>query len=124
MAAARWLAAVNRRGPWFAPPNPRSEGLRHSVWNHQSHQAVHNRLMKRATITLPDDLPEAVDHDLRAQEIPPSLTAIAQTGLREYLRGRGFLPARRLLKIGPAKRESGRSDVTENHDFSLAGVKK
>ena len=90
MAAARWLAAVNHRGPWFAPPNPRSEGLRHSVWNHRSHQPVHNRLMKRATMTLPDDLPEAVDNDLRAQEIPPSLTAIAQTGLGSTCGDEGF----------------------------------
>jgi hypothetical protein len=75
-------------------------------------------------MTLPDDPAEAVDNYLRAQEIPPTLTAIVQTVLREYLRGRGFLPVRRLLKIRPAKRGSGRSDVTENHDLSLAGVKK
>ena len=75
-------------------------------------------------MTVPDDLAEAVDNYLRAQEIPPTLTAIVQTVLREYLRGRGFLPVRRLLKIRPAKPGSGRSDVTENHDLSLAGVKK
>jgi len=72
---------------------------------------MHNRLMKRATMTVPDDLAEAVDNHLRAQEIPPTLTAIVQTVLREYLRERGFLPVRRPLKIRPAKRGSGRSDV-------------
>ena len=75
-------------------------------------------------MTLPDDLAEAVDNCLRAEEIPPTLAAIVQTVLRKYLRGRGFLAVRRLLKIRPAKRASGRSDVTENQDLSLAGVKK
>jgi hypothetical protein len=41
-------------------------------------------------MTLPDDLPEAVDNDLRAQEIPPSLTAIAQTGLGSTCGDEGF----------------------------------
>ena len=75
-------------------------------------------------MTLPDGLAEAVDNYLRAQEVPPTLTAAVQTVLREYLRERGFLEVRRPLKIRPAKRGSGRSDVTENHDLSLAGVKK
>jgi len=44
---------------------------------------MHNRLMKRATMTVPDDLAEAVDNHLRAQEIPPTLTAIVQTVLKE-----------------------------------------
>ena len=56
--------------------------------------------MKRATMSLPDDLAEAVDNYLRAQEVPPTLTAVVQTTLREYLRERGFLQVRRPLKIG------------------------
>jgi hypothetical protein len=84
----------------------------------------YNRLMKRATMTLPDDLAEAVDNYLRAQEAPPTLTTVVQTALREYLRERGFLQVRRHLKIRPAKRGSGRSDVSENHDLFLAGMKK
>jgi len=34
--------------------------------------------MKRATMSLPDDLAEAVDNYLRAQEVPPTLTAVVQ----------------------------------------------
>ena len=80
--------------------------------------------MKRATITLPDDLAEATENYLRAQEAPPALTTILQTALREYLRERGFLRVRRTLKIRPAKRGSGRSDVSQNHDVYFTGLKK
>jgi hypothetical protein len=75
-------------------------------------------------MTLPDDVAEAVDTCLRAQDVPPTLTAVVQTALREYLRERGFLQVRRPLKISPAKRGSGGSDVTESHDLSLADIKK
>jgi hypothetical protein len=68
-------------------------------------------------MTLPNDLAEAVDNYLWSQEVPPTLTAVVQTALREYLREQGFLQLRRPLKIRPAKRGSGGSDVTENHDL-------
>jgi len=76
--------------------------------------------MKRATITLPDHLAEAVDKYVQAQEAPPALTTVVQAALREYLRDRGFLRAYRPLKITPAPRGSGRRDVSENHDRYLA----
>ncbi|MGA9391246.1 MAG: hypothetical protein WBV69_12440 [Candidatus Sulfotelmatobacter sp.] len=79
--------------------------------------------MKRATMTFPDDLAEAVDSYLQAQEAPPALTTVVQAALREYLRERGFLRVRGPLKITP-KGNSGRSDVSENHDLYLAGIKK
>jgi hypothetical protein len=47
--------------------------------------------MKRATVTIPDDLEKAVDSYVRAQEAPPPLTAVVQAALREYLADRGFL---------------------------------
>jgi len=62
--------------------------------------------MKRATMTLPDDLAEAVDNYQRAQEAPPALTTVVQAALRQYLSERGFLRARRTLKIRPAKKGS------------------
>jgi len=80
--------------------------------------------MKRATITFPDDLAEAVANYLRAQETPPALTTVMQAALREYLRERGFLRSYRPLKITPAPRGSGRSDVSENHDLYFTGIKK
>jgi hypothetical protein len=79
--------------------------------------------MKRATMTLPDDLAEAVNKYVQAQEVPPALTTVVQAALREYLRERGFLKAYRPLKITP-KGSSGHSDVSENHDLYLTGIKK
>lgn len=79
--------------------------------------------MKRATMTFPADLASAVDEYIAAQEAPPSLTAVVQAALREYLRERGFLRGYRPLKITP-KGNSGRSDVSLNHDLYLTGLKK
>jgi metal-responsive CopG/Arc/MetJ family transcriptional regulator len=50
--------------------------------------------VKRVSITLPDDLAEAIDNYREAQETPPSLTAVMQNALREFLEQRGFLPSR------------------------------
>lgn len=74
-------------------------------------------------MTFPADLASAVDEYIAAQEAPPSLTAVVQAALREYLRERGFLRAYRPLKITP-KGNSGRSDVSLNHDLYLTGLKK
>lgn len=79
--------------------------------------------MKRATMTLPDDLAEAVDQFVKAQEAPPSLTAVVQAALREYLRERGYLRLYRPLRLKAVGR-SGRSDVSQNHDAYLTGMKK
>jgi hypothetical protein len=68
-------------------------------------------------------LAEAVDNYLQAQETPPALTTVVQAALREYLRERGFLRTYRPLKI-KAVGNSGRSDVSEQHDEYFAGTKK
>ena len=74
--------------------------------------------MKRASISLPDDVAKAVDNYLQAQEVRPALTTLMQTALREYLSARGFPQVRRPLKT--PKRTSGLSDVSVNHDYYLA----
>ncbi|HZC22997.1 MAG TPA: hypothetical protein VE866_06640 [Candidatus Binatia bacterium] len=79
--------------------------------------------MKRATMTLPDDLAKAMDDYVRAQEAPPALTTVMQAALREYLRERGFLRTYKPLKITP-KGNSGRNDVSQNHNLYLTGLKK
>jgi hypothetical protein len=81
------------------------------------------RFMKRATMTFPDDLATAVEEYRLTQETPPSLTKVIQAALREYLTARGFLRKYRPLKLTPVG-SSGRSDVSENHDLYLAGIKK
>lgn len=74
-------------------------------------------------MTLPDDLAQAIDEYVQAQEAPPALTTVVQAALREYLRERGYLRTYRPLKIRPVGR-SGRSDVSVNHDLYLTGIKK
>ncbi len=78
--------------------------------------------MRRATVTLPDDLAEALEAYRRAQDVPPALTAITQAALREYLERRGFSTDRpfRAFKITPAREDSGASDVSTNHDRYFA----
>lgn len=71
-------------------------------------------------MTLPDDLAHAVEEYVKAQEAPPALTTVMQMALREYLGARGFLRHHRALKITPAPRGSGRSDVSVEHDRYFA----
>jgi len=74
-------------------------------------------------MTFPDDLAKAMDEYVQSQEAPPSLTTVMQAALREYLRERGFPREFRPLKLKALGR-SGRSDVSENHDLYLTGMKK
>ncbi len=76
--------------------------------------------MKRATVTLPEDLAEAVNRYSRAQEARAPLTAVVQAALRQFLAERGYLRARGTLKITPARRGSGHRDVSQAHDRYLA----
>jgi hypothetical protein len=57
-------------------------------------------------MTFPDDLAEAVENYRQSQEVPPSLTAVVQAALRQYLAERGFL--RRTPETTPAQKGSGR----------------
>lgn len=75
-------------------------------------------------MTFPDDLAEAVDQYVKAQEVPPTLTAVVQVALEKYLRERGFLRPYRPLKITPAPVGSGLSDVSVNHDHYFAEDEK
>ena len=76
--------------------------------------------MKRATITLNDELERAVDAYLRDQEARPSLTAVVQTALRQYLSERGYVRPSKRLRITPASRGSGRKDISQRHDLNLS----
>ena len=75
--------------------------------------------MRRATVTIPDDLAKAVDNYVQRQEAQPPLTAVVQAALRQYLADRGYLPVERPLRISPAKKGSGKRDVSRNHDRYL-----
>ena len=75
--------------------------------------------MRRATITIPDDLARAVESYANRQEAKPALTAVVQAALRQYLADRGYLQTERALRITPAKRGSGKHDVSREHDRYL-----
>jgi hypothetical protein len=78
--------------------------------------------MKRATITLPDELEEALEAYRRSQELPLPFTALTQAALREYLEKRGFLPppSGRSFGITPSEHGSGKRDISSEHDRYLA----
>lgn len=77
--------------------------------------------MRRATITIPDDLDTALASYLDSQEAAPSLTAVVEAALRRYLQekeleARQYRRARGPLRITPAPEGSGFHDVSVEHD--------
>lgn len=77
--------------------------------------------MKRATFSVSDELADAIEAYRQDQELPPSLTAVAEAALAEYLSQRGYFKPRRALRIRPAARGSGDSTGSVEHDRILAG---
>jgi hypothetical protein len=47
--------------------------------------------MRRATVTIPEDLERALESYNRDLEFSPSLAALVQAALREYLQQRGYV---------------------------------
>ena len=81
--------------------------------------------MKRATITIPDELERDLERYLAGQDPPPTLAALVQSALRRYLaeeqlRLRDYRPPRGPLRVKPAVRGSRLQDVAERHDSYLA----
>jgi metal-responsive CopG/Arc/MetJ family transcriptional regulator len=77
--------------------------------------------MKRATVTINDELEASLDAYMGQQEVSPSLTAVVQTALREYLARRGYDQKPKTFRIAPARKGSGYRDVSVRHDRYLAG---
>ena len=76
--------------------------------------------MKRACITIPADLEASLEAFRHGQEILPALTVVVQAALREYLVGRGYMIPAQPLRITPAKKGSGKRDVSLKHDRYFA----
>jgi hypothetical protein len=77
--------------------------------------------MKRATVTISDEIEANLDAYMRQQEVSPALTAVMQAALQEFLARRGFIPGAKKLRITPARKGSGAKDVSLHHDRYLAG---
>lgn len=58
---------------------------------HRHGWAVRIGDMKRASVTIADDVERALEAYGRDQDIPPRLVDVVQAALREYLAGRGYL---------------------------------
>ncbi|HEU4742722.1 MAG TPA: hypothetical protein VFS50_14105 [Meiothermus sp.] len=77
--------------------------------------------MKRFTVTLNDELEQALEEYLSTQKPAPSLTALVQDALREYLlqaklRQVQYHPARKPWRPLISPKGSGLSDVSLRHD--------
>jgi hypothetical protein len=77
--------------------------------------------MRRATVTISDELEASLDAYTRQQDAVPALTAVVRAALREYLDRRGFGGSPKNLRITPAKKGSGARDASILHDRYLAG---
>ena len=80
--------------------------------------------MKRATITIPDDLEQELNAYLAEQDAPPSLTSIVEAALRVYLeerkwKARGYHAVAKNLNIPVAESGSGQRDISVDHDKYL-----
>ena len=89
---------------WGQPPSAvrwRSRCFTIIIYHTKATRWCYTIRMKRATISLPDDLADAVEEYIQAQEVRPALTTLMQTALREYLSARGFLRVRRPSRMTP-----------------------
>ena len=77
--------------------------------------------MRRATITIGDEIEAQLDAWMLRQDAAPPLTAVVQTALKEFLALRGFGAPPAKLRITPSRRGSGAHDVSVAHDRYLAG---
>jgi len=74
--------------------------------------------MNHEAVALSDEVVSLLVDFQRAQERPAEFLALAEVGLRQYVRKRGYVSATefRPLRITPSEYGSGFSDVSINHD--------
>lgn len=72
--------------------------------------------MRRVTVSLDDDLEDAVVRFQRDQDVPPTLNAMAQVAMRDFLASRGYLRSKKRFYIAPMVPGSGFTDTSINHD--------
>ena len=78
--------------------------------------------MKRTTISLPDELVEAIEHYRNEQGARLPVSAMIQAAVREYLARRGYSSDTEnvAFSITPAGHGSGARDVSAEHDRYFA----
>ncbi|MFN7963664.1 MAG: hypothetical protein U0002_20550 [Thermoanaerobaculia bacterium] len=83
--------------------------------------------MRRATITLSDDLEQQLTHYLSGLAAAPSLNALVEAALRSFLEQQElerwqYRPARAPFRITPAEQGSGETDISVDPDRHLAEI--
>ena len=76
--------------------------------------------MKRATITIPDDLDQALAAYGRDQDLPDEVGALVEAALRNLLANHGYLTPFRPLHITPIEHDGDETDISINHDWYVA----
>ncbi len=81
--------------------------------------------VRRATVTIPDDLEAELEAWLRSQPAPPSLARVMQSALRAFLRQKRlealqYRPSCAPLSVTVARSGSGHADASVAHDAHLA----
>ena len=77
--------------------------------------------MEVTSITLPENLAQALASYIRDRQTSPSPITVIQIALEDFLKQRGYLPTyNKRLRITPASVGSGYTDTSVNHDEVLA----
>jgi len=76
--------------------------------------------MKSASVTIPDDLAEALAAYGRDQGLPTEAEALIEAALRQLLAGHGYLATFRPFHITPIEHDGEETDISINHDRYLA----
>lgn len=78
--------------------------------------------MRRATITIPDELDRALDAYIASQPVTPTLTAVVHAALREFLTAQSTSAQGKRFWITPADVGSGERHTSRDHDRVLAEI--
>jgi hypothetical protein len=76
--------------------------------------------MRRATITVPDDLAEALDVFIAAQPARPSLTSVVEAALESYLLAPGADSPSRLTRVARSRRRV--VEIAHAHGATRVGL--
>lgn len=76
--------------------------------------------MKRATITISDDLDQALEEYGRDQGLPDEVGALVEAALRNLLANHGYLTPFRPFHITPIEHDGEETDISINHDRYFA----
>jgi len=76
--------------------------------------------MKHATITIPNDLVDALTAYGRDREVTGDLDALVEAALLDFLTERGYLEPFRPFHITPIHHDGEETDISINHDRYFA----